>query len=110
LLVAERELITAEAEARKIQAKWLTASNSGSPRISAEQESDMIAAERAVALPVSKVQELIASLLGMIGLPEGTRLELVPPEPLVEDLSLNEVAANAEAANPRGRGGRTNRR
>jgi len=36
----------------------------------------------------------------MIGLPEGTRLELVPPEPLVEDLSLNEVAANAEAANP----------
>jgi outer membrane protein len=100
LLVAERELITAEAEARKIQAKWLTASNSGSPRISAEQESDMIAAERAVALPVSKVQELTASLLGMIGLPEGTRLELVPPEPLVEDLSLNEVAANAEAANP----------
>jgi len=42
----------------------------------------------------------------MIGLPEGTRLELVPPEPLVEDLSLNEVAANAEAAKSRGRGGR----
>ncbi|HZV86723.1 MAG TPA: TolC family protein [Candidatus Binatus sp.] len=100
LLVAERELITAEVEARKIQAKWLTASNSGAPRISAEQESDMIAAEKAVALPASKVQELTASLLGMIGLPEGTKLELVAPQPLVEDLSLDEVAAKAAAANP----------
>jgi outer membrane protein len=100
LLVAERELITAEVEARKIQAKWLTASNSGASRISAEQESDMIAAEKAVSLPASKVQELTASLLGMVGLPEGTKLELVAPEPLVEDLSLDEVAAKAAAANP----------
>jgi outer membrane protein TolC len=100
LLVAERELITAKTEAKKIQAKWLTASNSGSPRISAEQEADMIAAEKAIALPASKVQELTASLLEMVGLPEGTKLELVPPEPLVEDLSLTEVAARAEAANP----------
>ena|ERR1700722_420113 len=100
LLVAERELITAEADARKIQAKWLTASNSGSPRISAEQEADMLAAEKAVSLPASKVQELSASLLGMVGLPEGTRLELVPPEPFVEDLSFEEIAAKAEVANP----------
>ncbi len=100
LLVAERELITAEADARKIQAKWLTASNSGSPRISAEQEADMLAAEKAVSLPASKVQELTSSLLGMVGLPEGTKLELVPPEPFVEDVSFEEVAAKAEAANP----------
>jgi outer membrane protein TolC len=100
LLVAERELITAEVEARKIQAKWLTASNSGSPRISPEQEADMIAAEKAVSLPASKVRELTASLLGMVGLPEGTKLELVAPEPLVEDLSLDEVAGKAAAANP----------
>jgi outer membrane protein TolC len=60
----------------------------------------MIAAEKAIALPASKVQELTSSLLEMVGLPEGTKLELVPPEPLVEDLSLTEVAARAEAANP----------
>jgi outer membrane protein TolC len=99
LLVAERELITAKTEAKKIQAKWLTASNSGSPRISAEQEADMLAAEKAIALPASKVQELTASLLGMIGLPDGTVLELVPPQPLVEDLSLTEAVDTAAAAN-----------
>jgi outer membrane protein TolC len=100
LLVAERELISAEAETKKIQARWLTASSLGAPRISAEQEADMIAAEKTIALPAAKVQELTASLIGMLGLPEGTRLELVPPEPLVEDLSLNEVADKAAAANP----------
>ena len=100
LLVAERELITAQSEAKKIQAKWLTASNSGSPRISAEQEADMLAAEKTVSLPASKVRVLTASLLGMVGLPEGTKLVLVPPEPFVEDVSFEEVAAKAEAANP----------
>jgi outer membrane protein len=99
LLVAERELITAKSEAKKLQAKWLTASNAGSPRITAEQESDMIAAEKAVALPASKVEELTASLNGMLGLLEETRLELVPPEPLTEDLSLSEAAAKALVAN-----------
>jgi outer membrane protein len=99
LLVAERELITAKSEAKKIQAKWLTASNSGTPTITAEQEADMIAAEKAVAVPAIKVAELTASLTGMLGLPEETRLELVPPEPLTEDLSLSEAAARALAAN-----------
>ena len=56
LLVAERELISAKAEARKIQARWLTASSSGAPRISAEQEADMLAAEKTVAVPASKVK------------------------------------------------------
>jgi outer membrane protein len=100
LLVAERELIGAQAEAKKIQAKWLTASSSGAPRISAEQEADMIAAEKAVALPASKVKELTASLVEMVGLPEGTRLQLVPPEPFVENISLNEATEKAAAVSP----------
>jgi len=100
LLVAERELIGAQAEAKKIQAKWLTASSSGAPRISAEQEADMIAAEKAVALPASKVKELTASLVEMVGLPEGTRLQLVPPELFVENISLNEATEKAVAVSP----------
>ena len=100
LLVAQRELTSAQAEAKKIHAKWLTASSSGAPRISAEQEADMIAAEKAVAVPASKVRELTASLVEMIGLPEGTMLDLVAPEPFVENISLSEATAKAVAANP----------
>jgi len=99
LLVAQRELASAKADSRKIQAKWLSASNSGQPVVSTEQETDMISAEKAIIGPASKVKELTASLDEMLGLPEGTRLELVPPAPLVEDTSLKEVADKAMAAN-----------
>ena len=98
LLVAQRELASAQADARKIQAKWLTASSSG-VSVSAEQEKDMVSAEKAIIDPASKVKELTASLDEMLGLPEGTRLELVPPAPLVEDISLKEAADKAIAAN-----------
>jgi hypothetical protein len=40
LLVAQRELTSAEAEAKKIQAKWLTASNSGTPIVKRQQPLD----------------------------------------------------------------------
>jgi len=99
LLVAQRELTGAEADSKKIQAKWLRASSSGVTSVSTEQEQDMISAEKAIIGPASKVKELTASLDEMLGLPEGTRLELVPPAPLVEDISLKEVADKAMAAN-----------
>src|SRR5580692_4399138 len=100
LLVAQRELTSAQAEAKRIQAKWLTASNSGTPITSPEQETEMLGAEKAVMLSTSKVKELTASLNEMVGLPDGTTLELVPPEPLVEDMSLAEAAEKATMANP----------
>jgi outer membrane protein TolC len=100
LLVAQRELTSAQADAKKIQGKWLTASNSGAPRVSTEQETEMLGAEKAVVLASSKVKELTSSLNEMTGLPEGTTLELVPPEPLAEDVSMREAAAKAAAANP----------
>ena len=100
LLVAQRELTSSKADARKIQAKWMTASNSGTPSVSTEQETDMINAEKAVVGPASKVKELTASLNEMLGLPEGTKLELVPPEPFVEHVSLTEATDKAMVANP----------
>jgi hypothetical protein len=99
LLVAQRELTIAKADARKIEAKWMTASTSA-PRVSTEQETDMLGAEKSVMLSASKVQELTASLNEMLGLPEGTTLELVAPEPLVEDVSMTEAEEKATAANP----------
>jgi outer membrane protein TolC len=100
LLVAQRELTSAEAEAKRIQIKWLTASNSGTPITSPEQETEMLGAEKAVVSSTSKVKELTASLNEMVGLPGGTTLELAPPEPLVEDLSLAEATEKATMANP----------
>lgn len=99
LLVAQRELTSAQADARRIQTRWLTASSSGVASISTEQEKEMISAEKAVVDPVSKVKKLTASLDEMLGLPEGTRLELVPPAPLVEDSSLTEATDKAMATN-----------
>jgi outer membrane protein TolC len=99
LMIAQRELISAEAESRKIQVKWLSASSSGSPRVSTQQETDVIGAEKEVMLATSKVRELTASLNGMLGLPEETKLELVPPEPLTEDTSMDEAVDKAVAAN-----------
>jgi outer membrane protein TolC len=100
LLVAQRELTSSKTDARKIQAKWMTASNSGTLSVSTEQETDMINAEKAVVGPASKVKELTASLNEMLGLPEGTKLELVPPEPFVEHISLAEATDKAMVANP----------
>jgi Outer membrane efflux protein len=99
LLVAQRELTSAEADAKRVQAKWLTASNSGTPIVSTAQETDMLGAEKAVLLSTGKVQELTASLNQMIGLPQETKLELIPPAPLVEDISQQEATDKA-AANP----------
>jgi outer membrane protein TolC len=99
LLVAQLELASAEADAKQIQAKWLTASNSGTPSFSTAQQRDTLGAEKAVLLSTSKVKELTASLNEMIGLPEGTKLELVPPKPLVENVSLDDATQKA-AANP----------
>jgi hypothetical protein len=45
------------------------------------------------------LRELTASLVEMLGLREGTRLELVPPAPLVEHLSLKDAADKAAADN-----------
>jgi len=99
LLVAQRELTSSKAHAKTIQAKWLRASNSAVTNISTEQEKDMISAEKAIIGPASKVKELTASLDEMLGLPEGTKLELVAPDPLVENISLGEATEKA-TANP----------
>ncbi len=98
LLIAERELTSAGAEAKKVQAGWVTVSTSGGTMISREQQADTIGAAKSLLLAASKVKELTLSLNEMLGLPMETRLELVPPEPLVENLSLKDATADAAAS------------
>jgi outer membrane protein TolC len=97
LLVAERELVMAGAAAKAVQARWVTVSNPASP--TAEQQRDTLDVGRSWLLAASRVRDLTASLTGLLGLPPNTRLELVPPEPLVERLPLDAPVLPATTAN-----------
>ncbi len=83
LLIAQRELISARAETRRVQVV---------------QVADSIGAARSWLIAERAVKELTATLDEMLGLPSNTELELVPPDPLVEDPSLKDAVTNATAA------------
>jgi len=53
LLIAERELISAGTEARKVQAKWRAVSDSGTAQASTEQQSDAFGAAKAILVAAS---------------------------------------------------------
>jgi outer membrane protein TolC len=78
LLIAQRELSATGAEAKKVRAS--------------------LVAETTRTLAADRVATLTASLNGLLGLPLNTRLELVPPPPLVEHLTLDNALATAQAA------------
>jgi outer membrane protein len=100
LLIAQRELIVARMKTKSIQDKYLIASNAPPPRLSAEQEAEMIGAEKTLVIANSKVQELSATLNGLIGFPVDTELDLVAPTPFGEGVSLAEATEKAMATNP----------
>src|SRR5262245_4298037 len=97
VLIAERELAAATADASKARTGWVTIGDSGSPGTAAQQDA-ALRAETAEALIAGKVTTLTASLNGLLGLPANTRLELVAPGPLVETLTLNAALAQAQAS------------
>jgi outer membrane protein TolC len=57
-------------------------------------------ASNLLAIATTKVKELTASLNGMLGWPSDTELQLVPPDPGFENISLKEATDKALAANP----------
>jgi len=80
LMIAQRELVSADADAKTVAFR---------------RDVDSLDAARSWLLAESTVKTLTASLDEMLGLPAGTRLELVPPDPLVEDLSLADAVSGA---------------
>ncbi|HVZ21220.1 MAG TPA: TolC family protein [Vicinamibacterales bacterium] len=94
LLVAERELVSARVAVTKASAATLV-----STARQAAGEKAALDAAKTWSLASSKVRELTATLDEMMGLPADTRLELVPPPPLVEHLSLDEAAVDATTSN-----------
>ena len=97
LLVAERELAAATANARRLRTGWVTVGDSRAPGTAAQQ-ADALRADTATALLGGTVTTLTASLNELLGLPSGTRLELVPPAPLAENLTLKDALAQAQAS------------
>ena len=92
LLVAERELAAATANARNVRTTRMAVGGT------AVQQGDALRAETATALLAGKVTTLTASLNELLGLASDTRLELVPPAPLAENLTLKDALAQAQAS------------
>jgi outer membrane protein TolC len=97
LLVAERELAAAASDARKVRTSWATVGDAGL-LATAAQQTDALRVERAQAAVAGEVATLTAALNGLLGLAPETRLELVPPAPLVENLTLKDALARAQAS------------
>ena len=100
LLVAQRMLTVAEAKAKLSESKWLLANNSSVPVGSIDGDETLMEATKELATATSKVKELSASLDELLGWPDDTQLELVPPEPRFEYIPLGQATGKALAVNP----------
>jgi len=80
LLIAQRELSATAAEVSRIRSA--------------------LVAETSRTLAADKVAMLTASLNGLLGLSLDTRLELVPPPPFSENLTLQQALTQAQASPP----------
>jgi outer membrane protein TolC len=98
LLVAQRQLEVARADAGTLRNKRLIASNA--PVAPPGDGKDGAEAAKALVIANSKVEELTASLDLLLGYAVDTELELVPPVTQMEEISLKEAADRAMAANP----------
>jgi outer membrane protein TolC len=100
LLIAQREFVVAQVKSQRIQDKFLIASNAPPIPLSGEQQAELISAEKILLVARSKVRELTTSLNGMIGLPEDTELDLVPPATEYKTVSLPQATQKALESNP----------
>lgn len=100
LLVAQRQLVLAKVKAKGTENKWLVASNSAIPIGSATHDEELIETSNALVIATARVKELTASLDDMLGWSPDTELQLVPPDPRFEDISMKEATEKALATNP----------
>jgi outer membrane protein TolC len=99
LLIAQCELVASQANTQKIESNQMIASNE--PVVTSDDyRNELIQADMDLVNPRSKVKELTASMNRMLGWAEDTKLELVPPDPLEEQISLPQAAQEAPISNP----------
>jgi outer membrane protein TolC len=84
LLIAQRRQAEARANVEIAERKLQIASAAAAPVDGmAERETALLEAKNALFATSDKVTELTNSLIDLTGLPEGARLELIPPPPVV---------------------------
>ena len=99
LLIAKRQLISAEWRLRGTEVRPLYAAVSDGP-VHAEAPAELVEAGKGFESAASRVKELTASLDRMVGWPEDTELDLEIPAPLVENISLRDVSDGPVAPSP----------
>lgn len=99
LLIAQRRLISAEWKLRNRETQTQYASTSIKLKQTPDDRPDVVQQEQLFETTGAEVKRLTASLNSAMGWPAETGLELVPPEPLVESLSLEEVSDKSATAN-----------
>lgn len=100
LLIAQRQLASAEGKARRGETRPLYASASVDLIPVSAQETGTMESRKAVEIAAATARDLTQSLNRTMGWPEDTELELAIPDPLVENVSLQEVSNKSSAANP----------
>jgi len=97
LLVAQRQMIIAESNARRVEKNGF-ADKSG-PSAPTGHNPELLKAAEELATAGTRVKELTAALNEKLGWPQDRDLELVPPVLEVEEISLPQAISQAKAAN-----------
>jgi outer membrane protein TolC len=100
LLIVQCKLTAAQFRSRKPASRALYAATSSQLIRASDKRLERPETNLEFSAEATEVRQLATSLNRLAGWPDDTELELVPPKPLVENVSLEEVAAKSLAANP----------
>jgi outer membrane protein len=100
LLIAQRRLRMSELKLKDREARPQYASTSIEVVRAPVQDTELVTARKDLVTMSAEVTELTGTLNRVMGWPADTELELVAPDPLVETISLDQVADQPLSANP----------
>ena len=98
LLIAHRRLTSAKFKVKGVENRPQYAG--ASIELVRGPELELVEANKALETATTEVRKLTSTLNSIMGWPVDTELELVTPEPLVENISLEEISAKSVATNP----------
>ena len=100
LLIAQRRLTLAELRVRGTEKQRLYAATAIEAVDAPGRNTESLEARKTLLTTASQVKELTATMNRVMGWPVDTELELIPPEPFVESVTLKEIADKPLNGNP----------